>query len=129
MKLILIDTNFFLIPYQHKIDIFQEISRLIDEKYSIVTLSSVLRELESIEEGSMGRDGIAARIALRLIREKRIEVIDSDHAGDKSIIEFAKNNKNVIVCTNDKKLKKKLRQLGVGIIDMRDKSHLGLSWQ
>jgi len=126
-KKILLDTNFLMIPYTENIEIFQEIERLVPEKYELFTLTGVVEELKRIErdKGSKGRDKIASRIALQLIEKKNIKVIESHGRVDRFIIDFAqRNKKDVIICTNDKRLRKKLKKLNVSTICMRGRNRL-----
>ncbi|ODS37511.1 MAG: hypothetical protein A7315_04035 [Candidatus Altiarchaeales archaeon WOR_SM1_79] len=129
-KRLIFDTNFLMIPYKENIEIFQEIKRLVPEKYEIFTFTGVVNELKKIEEGkgSKGKDKIASRIALQLIEKKNIKVMESHGRVDKFIIDFAqRNKKNVIICTNDKKLREKLKELNVSIICMRGRNRLGFA--
>ncbi len=126
-KKVILDTNFLMIPCTENIDIFQEIQRLVKERYGIFTFSGVIRELGKIRdsEGSKGRDKIAARVALQMVEKKDINVLESHEKVDEAIIDFAKRDgENTIVCTNDKELKRKLRRSNVRVICMRDKNHL-----
>lgn len=127
MKIIVLDTNFLMIPYKYHIDIFSEIERLVPETHRIATLSSVVKELEGICNKSKGLDRIASRIALQLIKKEGIEVIEYDGGVDASIINFALNKKDIITCTNDRELRRKLRENKIPIIFMRDKSRLDVS--
>ncbi len=124
MKTIILDTNFLMIPYKYHIDIFSEIERLVPETHKIATLSSVVKELDSIVNRSGGSERIAARIALKLIEKKGVGIIECKGKVDSSIINFALNNKYAVVCTNDKELKEKLKESGISIIFMRGKSRL-----
>jgi len=127
---VMIDTNFFLLPYQYGIDIFTEIERLITRKYKLLTTSRVIRELEDIQKNpdSSGADKTGARIALQLIEKRDIHIIEDDSSVDDAIVRFAENNKpDVIVCTNDRQLKRRLKKIGVKTINMREKNHLELN--
>lgn len=124
---VVLDTNFFLIPYQDRIDIFQEIERLVPEAHELVTFSGVIEELRKIQEGSKIRDKVASKIALELIDKKKINILDSKYNVDSSIINLANEQKgigNLIVCTNDKELKRILKKLGTIIIHKRGKKRL-----
>jgi len=125
---VFLDTNFFMMPYKNGIDIFQEIGRLMssDQDYEVVTLSSARRELEVLAEKGRGEDKVAARIGLELLSEKRVSVIKGvpGFSADEDLLGFAEKGRDIIVCTNDKMLKKELREKGVKVITMRSKSHL-----
>ena len=131
MNIVLLDTNFLMIPYQFKIDIFSELDRLIPEGYKIVILSTVVDELKKIQEIARGKDKISARIGLQLIEKKNLEIIEGLKItkglgrADKAILDFACQNKeNTIVCTNDKGIKRILKENDIRIICMRGKRKL-----
>jgi rRNA-processing protein FCF1 len=129
-KNVILDTNFLMIPYAEKIDIFQEIDRLVREGYMLFTFSGVIGELEGINEGkdSKGRDKVAARIALQMIEKRGIRTIESHGKVDDALMEFARMNKeDTIVCTNDKELRRKLRMSGIPVIFMRGENRLEFS--
>ncbi|MBN2015000.1 MAG: nucleotide-binding protein [Candidatus Altiarchaeota archaeon] len=129
MTTIILDTNFLLLPYTEKVDVFGEIERLVVDECELCTLAGVLEELLGIRDNreSKGRDKIAAKIALQLIEKKKVKVIESRGRVDEQIIEYAKKNKETMVCTNDKELKRRLIGLGIPVIHIMSGRRLGLS--
>lgn len=125
---ILFDTNFLTIPYQYGIDVLTEIEALIPEKHEISVPSSVIRELEKLGGESHGRDSVAARVALQMIKKSgEITIIDvHENTGvDDTLLDLAvKNKPDVFVCTNDKILRRKLKENGVRTVCMRGKDRL-----
>lgn len=124
MKTIILDTNFLMIPYKYHIDIIPEIERLVPEAHRIATLNSVVKELENINNKSGGSDRIASRIALQLIGKANMNIIECEGKVDESIINFALNNQDTIICTNDRELRKRLKEGNICVICMRGKSRL-----
>lgn len=126
MKKVVLDTNFLMLPHTKKIDIFDEISRLINENYEAVTFTCIIKELNDIikNKASKGRDKTAAKVALKLIEKKGVKVIEKTSNVDEAILEYAKENKDTVVCTNDKELRKKVQKVGVETIGMRSIKHL-----
>ena len=124
-RIVLIDTNFLMIPYQFKIEIFSEIRHLLDMEYKLAVSSATVRELEYISKGRT-KGAIAARVAKKIIdaRESKIEVIKTILGADQFIEEFA-NAKKGIVCTNDMRLRQKIRKSGIKIIALKSKSKIG----
>jgi rRNA-processing protein FCF1 len=122
---VVLDTNFLLIPFQFKIDIFRELDYLLDYSHSYVISSQTIRELERIGS-SIGKDGMAARLALKLVsaNRKRIDIIESDEYVDRWIMGYARENR-AVVCTNDSKLRKELKRLDIKVVTMKSKSKLG----
>lgn len=124
-RAVIIDTNFFLIPYQFRIDIFTELEYLIDMHHYFVITSKTLRELGKIVENA-GKKGAGARLALKIIdaNRNRIEVIESNKPVDTWIEDYSEKT-GAIVCTNDIRLKKKLKDNGIKVISLRGKTKLG----
>ncbi|MDK2868958.1 MAG: uncharacterized protein PWP39_193 [Pyrococcus sp.] len=128
--LVIPDTNFLFIPGQFGVDIISELERILDVNYKIVIPNVVLEELKTIlKEGKLrGKDLIAARMALKLAERFPTVYIGEfmSKTTDELIYEFAISNDNVIVCTNDKQLRKRLREAGVPVVFLRQKKRLEL---
>ncbi|VVC02742.1 Ribonuclease VapC9 [Candidatus Bilamarchaeum dharawalense] len=122
---VILDTNFLLIPFQFKIDIFRELEYLIEVSHSYVISSKTIKELQKLGK-LIGKNGMAARLALKLViaNEKKIETVESQEYVDDWIVDYAQKN-NAIVCTNDSELRKRLRRLDIKVITMKSKSKLG----
>ena len=115
------DTNMLLLPSRRKIDIFQEIPRIVPEKHEIATLSTVVEELSNLE--GRGRDSMAAKTGLQLLKEKKVRIIKSTGDVDEKLVEMAAPGETIIA-TNDRELKKKVKAKGAGLIYMRGKNRL-----
>ncbi len=122
---VFVDSNFWLIPYIQKIDIFSEIERLVPENYELVVSDGVIDELKKIQETGKGKDKVAAKIGLELIEKKAIRIIPEIESVDSLIIEISEKEKEVVVCTNDKELRNRLRRKNVKTIGMKEKEKLG----
>ncbi|WP_010478301.1 PIN domain-containing protein [Thermococcus zilligii] len=126
--LVIPDTNFLLVPGQFEVDIVSELNRILDVRFRLLIPNVVLQELEVIERKSRGRDLLAVRMAKKLA--ERFEKVDIGEFGkgpiDDQIFEFAVKNERVIVCTNDKGLKKRLREKGIPVVYLRSKKILEL---
>lgn len=128
MRKILLDTNFLLIPYQFKVDIFSEIGRICNFKYKLCIVDKTLEELKKIIANSRGKHGKAAILALIMLDQKKAGIIKSREKNvDEAILETAaKAKKTYIVATQDAGLKRELKKKGVQLIVLKGKSHLGL---
>jgi len=125
MKKIILDTNFLTIPFQFNIDIFEEIDRVVEGDYELTTLDCVVEELKKLKK-ARGKDAVAAKVALIMIKEKKIKIIKTHEKNvDKTIYKIS--DKNTIVATNDKNLMQKLKEKNVKIIYLRSKTHLVIS--
>ncbi|WP_048202573.1 type II toxin-antitoxin system VapC family toxin [Methanocaldococcus bathoardescens] len=117
------DTNFLIYVFKHKINFDYEIERVINSKFEIVILSPVKEELEKLlRSGDLkGKEKLAVNLALAKI--KNYKLINYEGYADEVILNYAKENKNVIVATNDKELKEKLMENNIPVIVVRQKKY------
>lgn len=122
MKKIIMDTNFLTIPYQFNIDIFEEIDRIMEENYELMTLDGVVKELRTLMKAK-GKDAVAAKLGLELIKKKNVKIINTEEKNvDIAII--AISNKDTIVATNDRNLRKKLKNKNIKTLYLRSRKRL-----
>lgn len=119
-----LDTNFLLVPHQFRIDIFGEIEELLEFPHTYVVPSGVKKELEKLAEGK-GSEGAAARLGLKILRERECTEVESRGNVDSWIRKYAKKE-NAIVATNDRELRNKLKKDGVEVVLLHSKSRLGI---
>ncbi len=108
MKQTILDTNFILICIKQKIDFFEELGL---EGIQIIIPKQVIDEIKKIATSKQKlkyREN--AKLALKLLEENKFKKIDlgKGHV-DKRIIDYSKNNKNIVVATLDKELKNKIK--------------------
>ena len=121
---IILDSNFLMIPFQFNIDIFQEIEYLLQKKVDFVVPSAVKTELTNIS--SRGGEGAPeASLALQLASRCRVvEVtLDPGETVDDAILK-ASQKLGAFVATTDIELRRKLRDINVPVVYLRDKSKL-----
>jgi hypothetical protein len=121
---VILDTNFLMIPYQFNLDVFQEIEYLLQKKVDFVVPSSVKSELTGIS--ARGGEGAAeASLALQLASRCRVvEVtLNPGESVDDAIVK-ASQKLGAVVATTDIELKKRLRDINVPVVYLRDKSKL-----
>ena len=119
MKKIILDTNFFIDLVKFKIGL-SDFDSIVSKPYQILTLKSVVDELKNIKNKN-------ARAALKLVEIKRIKVIE--HAiknTDKAFLSIASKDRDVIIATNDAKLRKNLKALGTKTIYLRKRKQLAI---
>lgn len=118
------DSNFLMIPFQFHIDIFQEMEYLLQKKVDFIVPSAVKSELTGIS--SRGGEGAPeASLALQLASRCRVvEVaLQPGETVDDAIIK-ASQKLGAIVATTDIELKKRLRDINVPVVYLREKSKL-----
>lgn len=127
MKKIIIDTNFLLMPYQLKVDIYSEINRIMMESYKLCIIDKTIDELKKIIDEQKGKHRRAAMLGLMMINQKSITRLKAKKSKvDDSIIAEAKKSKDYIVATQDAELKWKLKKNGTSLIILKSKNHLEL---
>jgi len=114
---VLLDTNMMLVPHQFGVDIFEYL-----KDYKIITLSSCVDELNMLAK-KRGGDGKAAKIALELVKQKKVEIVKTKEKGDPSIKNFAVIER-CAVATNDAALAKFLKGKGINVIRLKQKKYL-----
>jgi len=95
---VVLDANFFFVPSQFNLDIFEELANLLNQRFEPILLSSTQKELQALAESSSPKKRKQAQLALRLAD----------------------------VATNDRELRIRLRNLGVPVIFLRQKHRLEL---
>jgi rRNA-processing protein FCF1 len=122
---VIVDSNALFVPLQFRIDIFSEIARLLNRSFELILLSPVKRELETLAEKSSPKTRKNASFALSLAEKCRYVKAHEKpkEPTDDAIARIAKEW-NAPVFTNDKLLRKKLRDISVPVIYVREKSRL-----
>jgi len=119
--IVLLDTSFLVSALKFKIDIYEEISRVVPEKHELATIDNVIAELERVS----ARNDRNAGLALQLVTHKKVSIYKGKRIRcDDALAEFARE-KGAILCTQDKELKKKAKSHGIRVITIKNKSHLG----
>ena len=124
---IILDTNFLLIPGQFKVDIFQEIGKIMGESYELCIFQPTIDELTKIASTNT-KDKNNAKIALALIKQKNLKSLHNSSKEDSYIDQIILDNiiDNDIVCTQDKELKRSLKQKNkkIRIMTLKSKKHI-----
>ena len=118
---VILDTNFFFIPSQFKLDIFEELTNLLNQRYEPILLSSTQKELQGLVE-STPKIKKQATLALRFAEKCCFVPVDKDsmETYDDVIVRVA-SDENIPVATNDRDLRRRLRKKGVPVIFLRQK--------
>ena len=122
---VILDSNALFVPLQFRIDVFSELSRLLNRKFELILLSSVKRELEILAEKGAPKMRKNACCALKFAERCRLVAVEAEASAlvDDVIVEVAREW-SAAVFTNDKQLRKRLRDISVPVIYVRQKSHL-----
>jgi hypothetical protein len=104
------------------VDIFEELKRIMDVKYEVYVTEGVIRELRGMSR-EKSKEGEWAKAALKIAEGlKRISsgVFDVDE----ELAVLA--SKEVLICTNDKVLKERIRKKRAPVIYLRQKKRLAV---
>ncbi len=124
---VILDSNALFVPLQFRIDIFEEIKRLLNRNVEFVLLSSVKRELEMLATKDSPKIRREALFALKLAEKCKYVPVENDGelTVDDAIVRVAKKWSSPVF-TNDIQLKRKLRDISVPVIYVRQKSRLDI---
>lgn len=123
MKKIIFDTNFLIDLARFRIDIDE--AKALVGPCQFLTIEPVLKELKRIASKKT-RSSRSAKVALKLIDLKKIKIIKTEEKNtDQAILKLA--NKETVVATNDKNLRKALKKKRVKTIYLRKKKHLAIN--
>jgi len=122
---VILDSNALFVPLQFRIDIFEELQTLLSVKFEPVLLSPIRKELETIAEKGSPKMRKWASYALKLAEKCVFLEVKEKIAGspDDAIVEVARKW-DWPVFTNDRKLRRRLRNISVPVIYVRQKSRL-----
>ena len=122
---VILDSNALFVPLEFKLDIFVEVERLLNRNVDFVLLSPVKRELELLATKDSPKIHREAVYALKLAEKCKYVAVDEDEklSTDDVIAKVAKAW-NSPVFTNDRQLRRKLRDISVPVIYVRQKSRL-----
>ena len=124
---VILDSNALFVPLELKIDIFFEVKCLLNRNVDFILLSPVKRELELLATKDSPKIRREATFALKLGEKCKYVAINEDKGLpiDDVIIKVAKAW-NSSVFTNDSQLRKRLRDISVPVIYVRQKSRLDI---
>lgn len=122
---VILDSNFLLIPSQFQLDIFEELTGLLGQRLDPVVLSTTYEELVRIAEGGVPKMRRQASLALRLAEKCRLVTVERsfEETNDDVVVRVATKWK-CPVATNDRMLRRRLRDLNVAVVYMRQRSRL-----
>lgn len=123
MKKIIMDTNFLMIPWMFKVDIFSEFERISNFKYNLFIFDSTIEELNNIIKKQRGKNKKAAQFALKLINSKHLNIISSLKKNVDSLI-LENLSEDDVIATLDAKLKKEVLEKGNPVVILRQKKYL-----
>jgi rRNA-processing protein FCF1 len=124
---VIFDSNFLFIPSQFRLDVFEELANLLSQRFEPVLLSPTHRELLKIAEKGTPKLRKQASLALKLAEKCRVVHVEKglEETHDDVIVRVA-TEWRCPVATNDRELRKRLRNREVPVIFLRQKHRLEL---
>ncbi len=128
MKKVILDSNFFFIPPEFKLDVFEELANLLSQRLNSVILSTTYEELVEIAEKGSPKTRRQASLALKLAEKCRLVQVEknSDETNDDVIVRVA-SKWRCPVATNDRELRKRLRSAEIPVIFLRQRHRLDVA--
>ena len=123
-KEVVIDTNFFMVPFQFNVDIITELENLLPS-YKLTTPSFVINELKGLKRNNKGKVRLNANLALKLANSSKVEIKDipllENEAVDDGLLRVSE-----VLATNDIILKNRAKMNGITIVYLRQKKYIAV---
>ena len=122
-KIVILDSSAILMVFEFPINLEDELRRLVG-RYRIIIPNSILKELKLLSNKGDGKKKTFAKASLKLIENYDVEDSE-DLDGDSSVLFLAKKHQGIVV-TNDKELRKRVKDEKLNVIYLRGKGKLVL---
>ena len=123
-KEVVIDTNFFMVPFQFNVDIITELENLLPS-YKLTTPSFVINELEGLKNNNKGKTRLNANLALKLANSSKVEIKDISLLENETV-DDALLRVSEVLATNDIELKNRAKNKGITIVYLRQKKYIAV---
>lgn len=123
-KEVVIDTNFFMVPFQFNVDIIDELEKALPS-YKLTTPIFVINELKGLKRNNKGKIRLNADLALKLTNSSNIEIKDISLENNETV-DDALLRVSEVLATNDIELKKRARKKGITVAYLRQKKYIAI---
>lgn len=123
-KEVVIDTNFFMVPFQFNVDIIDELEKVLPS-YKLTTPIFVINELKGLKKNNKGKIRLNADLALKLANSSNIEIKDISLENNETV-DDALLRVSEVLATNDIELKKRARKKGITVAYLRQKKYIAI---
>ncbi|MBE6494900.1 MAG: twitching motility protein PilT [Methanobrevibacter thaueri] len=123
-KEVVIDTNFFMVPFQFNVDIITELENLLPS-YKLTTPSFVINELKGLKNNNKGKTRSNANLALKLANSSKVEIKDISLLENETV-DDALLRVSEVLATNDIELKNRAKNKGITIVYLRQKKYIAV---
>ena len=139
-NIIIIDSNFILLPFQFKIDYFDEIKYKIEGEIRFIIYQQIFNELEAKRKREQKTTNFNRFLEsglsyLEKNKEKyNVEILEDtktdSETTDEFLLRMLKNlkmeNQNIYIATNDSDLRRKAKLININSIFLRQKKYLSI---
>lgn len=123
-KEVVIDTNFFMVPFQFNVDIIDELEKALPS-YKLTTPIFVINELKGLKRNNKGKIRLNANLALKLANSSNIEIkdisLENNETVDDALIRVSE-----VLATNDIELKNRAKNKGITVAYLRQKKYIAI---
>lgn len=123
-KEVVIDTNFFMVPFQFNVDIIDELEKVLPS-YKLTTPIFIINELKGLKRNNKGKIRLNADLALKLANSSNIEIKDISLENNETV-DDALLRVSEVLATNDIELKKRARKKGITVAYLRQKKYIAI---
>ena len=123
-KEVVIDTNFFMVPFQFNVDIITELENKLPS-YKLTTPSFVINELKGLKRNNKGKIRLNANLALKLANSSKIEIKDISLLENETV-DDALLRVSEVLATNDIELKNRAKEKGITVAYLRQKRYIAV---
>lgn len=123
-KEVVIDTNFFMVPFQFNVDIIDELEKVLPS-YKLTTPIFVINELKGLKRNNKGKIRLNADLALKLANSSNIEIKDISLENNETV-DDALLRVSEVLATNDIELKKRARKKCITVAYLRQKKYIAI---
>ena len=123
-KEVVIDTNFFMVPFQFNVDIITELEKTLPS-YKLTTPSFVINELKGLKKNSKGKIRLNANLALKLANSSKVEIKDISLLENETV-DDALLRVSEVLATNDIELKNRAKEKGITVAYLRQKRYIAV---
>lgn len=139
-NLIVIDSNFILLPFQFKLDYLNEIRVKLEGKLKFIIFRQILKELDAkrkrepkatkfrkqLKSGLLYLEKNQTDFNIEYIEEVKDNLETTDDFLLRKLITLKNEGKQVFLATNDSELRKRARKLDINTIFLRQKKYLSI---
>jgi len=122
IKEVVIDTNFFMVPFQFNVDIITELEKVLPS-YKLTTPSFVINELKGLKRNNKGKIRLNANLALKLANSSKVEIKDISLLENETV-DDALLRVSEVLATNDIELKKRAKAKVITIVYLSQKNYI-----